>query len=164
MKFHIYPSLGLSEKLKESHQTKAECRKTRAAFFTFLLGHMQQVANMLSTISHSKYAWAPTPSYVGGYEEPVIVRRQRKITQKYYSYQLATTGWRWKWNAISQVAYHCLANVLTKANKRHNQLSSLGVTVARWTCADRKICVALGRHSIVPRNSNYSIQNYKTEK
>ena len=54
---------------------------------------MQRVANMLSiAISHSKYASAPTPSYVGGYEEPIIVRRQRKTTQKYYPYQLATMG------------------------------------------------------------------------
>ena len=67
---------GLSEEFKESHQTKAECHKTPAAFFTFLLGHMQRFANMLSiAISHSKYASAPAPSYVGGYEEPVIVRR-----------------------------------------------------------------------------------------
>ena len=85
---------SLSEELKKSNQTKTKCRKTLAAFFTFLLGHMQRVANILSiAISHSKYASALTPSYVGGYEEHVIVRRQRKTTQKYYPYQLATTGW-----------------------------------------------------------------------
>jgi hypothetical protein len=66
-------------------------------------------------ISHSIYASIPTPLYVGGYEEPVIVRKQQKTTQKYYPYQLATTGW-WKWKAISRAAYHHLASVLTKAS------------------------------------------------
>jgi hypothetical protein len=45
-------------------------------------------------ISHSMYASVPIPSYVGGYEEPVIVRRQQKTTQKYYpiNYRLLGGG------------------------------------------------------------------------
>ena len=38
---------------------------------------------------------------------------------------------------------HRLTSVLTKVNRRHNQLSSLGVIVARWTCTDRSIYVEL---------------------
>jgi myo-inositol catabolism protein IolC len=72
------------------------------------------------------YASAPTPLYVGGYEELVTARRQKKTTHKYYPYQLATTGWWWKWNAISQAAYHRLASVLTKANRAVQSIVELG--------------------------------------
>ena len=48
---------GLSNGLKLSHQVKAECRKTLAALFTFLLGHIKRVENMLSmAISISMYS------------------------------------------------------------------------------------------------------------
>ena len=66
-------------------------------------------------ISHSIYSSAPIPPQVGGYEQPVIVTRQQKTTQKYYPYQLLRL-WTRKNKALnSQASYHGLTSVLTKA-------------------------------------------------
>jgi hypothetical protein len=108
-------------------------------------------------ISHSMYASAPTPLYVGGYEEPVMARRQKKTTHKYYPYQLATTGWWWKWNAISQVAYHSLASVLTKAYRAVQSIIELGCNSCKVNLYWKKfICGVLDRVKMVARNINNS--------
>ena len=62
-------------------------------------------------------------------------------TPKYYPYQLITTGMWGKRNAISQVAYHHLASVLTKANRVAQSVVELGVTVARKEPVLTEVCI-----------------------
>jgi hypothetical protein len=107
-------------------------------------------------ISHSMYESALTPLYVGEYEETVLARRQKKTTHNYYPYQLATTGWWWKWNAISQASYHRRATVLTKANRVVQSIVELESNSCKNLCRKKYICGVLGRLNMVARNINNS--------